>query len=139
MREVLRDWGVSIDPRWTNDTEYHLEVKTTPFHCEHKFFVTDYQIYKVRPRGLIETMLSVNHHWTLLNGLQMKKYDRNQADHACILVRVFRINAAEPKVAFFVNPWKLMENKVLELDENDRRGNSIPVYIQPGSWTAVEL
>ncbi len=34
MREVLRDWGVPIDPEWTNQTQYHFEVKTTPGRCE---------------------------------------------------------------------------------------------------------
>lgn len=69
----------------------------------------------------------------------MEDYDRNPAAHACILVRVFHIYTARPKVAFLVNPWQLKQNGVLRFDERNRQGNSIPVYIQPGSWTAVEL
>ncbi len=139
MREVLRGWRVHIDPNWTNQTTYHLEVKTTDGDCERTLFVSPNQVEKVTEfRGL-----GCQKHVRCspqTNGLQMQTHNHDPFN-AYILVRIFDVEKRKPQAVFFPNPWELMHTEVLKLGELQQRpnGNTHPVYITPGSWTATKL
>jgi hypothetical protein len=44
MRGALRVAGVPLRPEWSNNTTYHLEVKTTQEDCAEPFFISQNQV-----------------------------------------------------------------------------------------------
>jgi hypothetical protein len=44
MLQALEDEGVPVSPDWSEDTRYHLEVKSTPAGCDARFKVSKYQV-----------------------------------------------------------------------------------------------
>jgi len=48
MKALLRDAGVELDPLWSTETTYRLEVKTTMLEWDEPFIVSQNQIDLVR-------------------------------------------------------------------------------------------
>ncbi|KAK6842238.1 hypothetical protein PG987_003098 [Apiospora arundinis] len=89
MREMLRDAEMDLHLGWSNDTTYHLEVKSTSGSGDEAFFVSQNQVD------------------------MMRRYN-NDALHAYILVRVSNIENADIQLKFYPDPWNLYMNQVLD-------------------------
>ena len=64
MKDTLRKAGVISDTEWSNNTTFHLEVKTTLGHCDGAFFVSQNQLNMVFARRENHYSLNSTNHGT---------------------------------------------------------------------------
>ncbi|KAK3348731.1 hypothetical protein B0T25DRAFT_546397 [Lasiosphaeria hispida] len=105
MVRFLRKGGAKILKKgWSQNTMFHLEVKTTPGGLGTPLYVSQYQLEK------------------------MQAYD-GRPDHAYILVRVFNIRQRRPGIKFYTNPGS---HRGVRFGDQNKYG-SYPVWCS-SSW-----
>ncbi|KXX82783.1 hypothetical protein MMYC01_200766 [Madurella mycetomatis] len=91
MRKALQEAGVKLNPQWSNNTEFHLEVKATLGRCADAFYVSQNQVDK------------------------MRQFDRDP-NNAYIILRVFGVEERnDTGIKFLQDPWSLYMDQTLDI------------------------